>query len=50
VEKEVYYDFCPHIYYKNGKMIWCGQVLVRYSVNRIVNVLKWWWIGYWRQD
>jgi hypothetical protein len=31
-------------------MVWCGQVLVRYSANRIVNVLKWWGIGYWRQD
>lgn len=50
VEKEVYYDFCPHIFYKNGKMIWYGQVLVRYSANRIVNVLKWWGIGYWKQD
>ena len=50
VEKEVYYDFCPHIFYKKWEMIWCGQVLVRYSTNRIVNVLKWGWIGYWRQD
>jgi len=50
VESEVYYDFCPHIYYKNWKMIWCGQVLVRYSNNRIVNVLKWWWIWYRNQD
>ncbi len=50
IEKEVFYDFCPHIYYKNGKMIGYGQVLVRYSENRIVNVLKWWWIGYWKQD
>ncbi len=50
VEKEVYYDFCPHIYYKEWKMIGCGQVLVRYSANRIVNVLKWGWIGYRRQD
>lgn len=50
VEKEVYYDFCPHIFYKNGKMIGCGQVLVRYSANRIVNVLKWGGIGYWKQD
>lgn len=49
VESEVYYDFCPHIFYKNGKMIWCGHVLVRYSANRIVNVLKWGGIGYWRQ-
>ena len=50
IESEVYYDFCPHIFYKDGKIIWCGQVLVRYSANRIVNVLKWWWIGYYRQD
>ena len=50
VQSEVYYDFCPHIYYKERKMIWCGQVLVRYSANRIVNVLKWWWIWYYRQD
>ena len=50
VQSEVYYDFCPHIYYKERKMIWCWQVLVRYSANRIVNVLKWWWIWYYRQD
>jgi hypothetical protein len=50
VESEVYYDFCPHIYYKEWKMIGCGQVLVRYSANRIVNVLKWWGIWYYRQD
>lgn len=50
IEKEVFYDFCPHVFYKDGKMIWCGQVLVRYSENRIVNVLKWWGIGYWRQN
>lgn len=49
-ETKVYYDCCPHIYYKNWKMIWCGQVLVRYSANRIVNVLKWWGIWYLRQD
>jgi hypothetical protein len=50
VESEVYYDFCPHIYYKEWKMIGCGQVLVRYSKNRIVNVLKWGGIWYWKQD
>ena len=50
VDRNVYYDFCPHIFYKKGKMIWCGQVLVRYSSNRIVNVLKWGWIWYWDQD
>jgi hypothetical protein len=31
-------------------MIWCWQVLIRYSINRIVNVLKWWGIWYYRQD
>ncbi len=50
VESEVYYDFCPHIFYKQWKMIWCGQVLVRYSSNKIVNVLKWWGIWYYKQD
>lgn len=50
VEPKVYYDFCPHIYYKEWKMIWCWQVLIRYSINRIVNVLKWWGIWYYRQD
>ena len=49
-ESEVYYDCCPHIFYKNWKMIWCGQILVRYSENKIVNVLKWWGIWYMRQD
>ncbi len=50
IQSEVYYDFCPHIYYKEWKMLWCWQVLVRYSENRIVNVLKWGWIWYYRQD
>ena len=49
-ESEVYYDCCPHIFYKNGKMIWCGQVLVRYSKNRIVNLTKWWCAWYMIQD
>ena len=49
-ESEVYYDCCPHIFYKNWKMIWCGQILVRYSWNKIVNVLKWWGIWYMKQD
>jgi hypothetical protein len=49
-ESEVYYDCCPHIFYKNWKMIWCGQILVRYSGNKIVNVLKWWGIWYMKQD
>lgn len=50
IESDTFYDFCPHIFYKNGKMIGAWQVLVRYSSNRIVNVLKWGGIGYWRQD
>ncbi len=50
VESEVYYDFCPHLFYRNWKKIWCWQILVRYSNNRIVNVLKWGWIWYWKQD
>jgi len=25
VDSEVFYDFCPHIYYKDGKIIWCGK-------------------------
>ena len=50
IESDVYYDFCPHIFYKNWQMIWCWQILVRYSNNRIVNVLKWGWIWYRKQD
>ena len=49
-ESKVYYDCCPHLFYKNWKMIWCGQVLVRYSPNRIVNLTKWWCAWYLRQD
>lgn len=49
-ESEVYYDCCPHIFYKKWKMIWCWQVLVRYSQNRIVNLTKWWCAWYMRQD
>ena len=49
-ESKVYYDCCPHLFYKNWKMIGCWQVLVRYSPNRIVNLTKWWCAWYMRQD
>lgn len=48
IEGDFYYDFCPHLFYKNGKLIWTGQVLVRYSKNKIVNVLRGGGIGYWK--
>ncbi len=44
--KKMYFDFCPHLFYKEGKLIWVWQVLVRYSENKIVNVLRGGWIWY----
>lgn len=49
VEGDFYYDFCPHLFYKNGKLIGTGHVLVRYSKNKIVNVLRGGGIGYWKR-
>jgi hypothetical protein len=48
VESDFYYDFCPHLFYKNGKLIWVWRILVRYSPNKIVNVLKWGGIWYYK--
>jgi hypothetical protein len=46
IEKEVYFDICPHLFVKHGKIIWDGLVLMRFSENRILNVAQWGWIGY----
>ncbi len=41
-----YYDYCPHLFYKKGKLMGIWHTLVRYSTNKIVNVLRGWAIGY----
>lgn len=46
VEKELYFDLCPHLFVKDGQIIWDGLVLMRFSENRILNVAQGWWIGY----
>ena len=46
IEKELYFDLCPHLFVKEGKIIGDGLVLMRFSENRILNVAQWWWIGY----
>lgn len=46
VEKELYFDVCPHIFVKDGQVIGNGLVLMRFSENRITNVAQWWGIWY----
>ncbi len=46
VDKELYFDLCPHIFVKDGKIIGDGHILMRFSENRILNVAKWGGIGY----
>jgi hypothetical protein len=36
------------LFYKEGKLMWLWHILVRYSRNKIVNVLRWWGIGYYK--
>lgn len=50
IEDNFYYDFCPHLFYKDGVLIGVGHILVRYSKSKIVNVLRWWGIGYYQQE
>jgi hypothetical protein len=38
------------MFYKKWKLIWVWQILVRYSKDKIVNVLKGGGIGYWKQE
>jgi hypothetical protein len=40
VEKELYFDLCPHFFVKDGKIIGDGHILMRFSENRILNVAK----------
>lgn len=40
VEKELYFDICPHIFVKDGQVIGHGIVLMRFSENRITNVAQ----------
>ena len=49
-EVEMYYDFCPHLFYEKWELVWVWHVLVRYSSNKIVNVLKGGGIGYYCVD
>lgn len=40
VEKYLYFDFCPHLFVKHGKVIGNGLVLMRFSEQRILNVAQ----------
>lgn len=46
VEKELYYDLCPHFFIKDGHVIGSGHNLMRYSTNPIVNVTQGGGLGY----
>ncbi len=46
VDKELYYDLCPHFFIKSGKVIGSGHTLMRFSENKIVNVSQGGGIGY----
>ncbi len=48
VEDDFYYDFCPHLFYKEGVLMGVWRILVRYSKSKIVNVLRWGGIWYYK--
>lgn len=48
VNKEVFFDICPHFFIKDGKILWNGIILTRYSENKILNIAQWWWLGYYK--
>lgn len=48
VEKNVYFDICPHFFIKNGNIIGNGIILTRYSENKILNIAQGWWLGYYK--
>lgn len=47
-DDELYFDFCPHLFYRHWELTGMGHVLMRYSTKKILNVLQWGWIGYHR--
>ena len=48
VNKELYYDICPHFFIKHGEVIGVGHTLMRFSKNPIVNVSQGGGIGYYK--
>lgn len=46
ITKNAYFDFCPHFFVKNGKIIGRGHTLARFSENKILNVAQGGGIGY----
>lgn len=48
VEKDLYYDLCPHFFIDKGRVIGRGHILMRYSEDRVVNVSKGGGIGYYK--
>jgi hypothetical protein len=46
VEKELYFDFCPHFFIHEGKVIGSGHILMRFSASLVVNVTQGGAIGY----
>lgn len=46
ITKNVYFDFCPHFFVKNGEIFARGHTLARFSENKILNVAQGGGIGY----
>jgi hypothetical protein len=49
VDKELYYDLCPHFFIKSGKVIGSGHTLMRFSEHPVVNVNQGGGIGYYKE-
>lgn len=46
IEKELYFDICPHFFVQHWQVVWDGIILMRFSENRILNVAQGGGIGY----
>lgn len=46
VNKDLYFDICPHFFIKNWKIVWDWIILMRFSENKVLNVFQGWWIWY----
>lgn len=44
--RDVYFDFCPHFFVEDGKVIGDGLILSRFSEDKILNVSRGGGIGY----
>lgn len=46
IEKELYFDICPHFFIKEGKVVDTGHLLMRFSDSPVVNVALGGAVGY----